>query len=979
MSGKADISAKVGVEGEQALSKALKEANAGLKTLAAEAKMVASSLDAETSAEQKAARQKEVLTKQIQAQKDKLKLLEEGLQKSTDKYGENDAKTQKWQASVYNAQTELNKLEAELKKTTTATDQMGNEVKDTDKQVDELGASMKDAGKESKNWADVMKGSLAAEAIKSGFTKLVDLAKQLAASLKEVAIGGAKVGDELVTQSQITGLSTDTLQEYNYMVGLVDVSVETITGSMTKMQKSMKAASKGSGEAYEAYKRLGVSVQNADGSFRDVEDVFNDVIAAMGHMEDETDRDTTAMTLMGKSAKELNPLIAAGTDKIEALRKEAHDTGYVMDTQTVKSLQKTRDAMDRLNKRTENLKNQFSAGMTAGVERFTAAMDKTLANPRVAESIDIISAGLGDLIGSFAELTAKVLPEFIKFFSNANTELALFSDEQLERSRRIKTDAKNWDILTQSYTDNAMAVIDSKKKNEELFQALKDVVDENGLVKKGNEEIAQQIVNELNEKLGLNIEVIDGVVQKWQEVQEEAQNAINAQTAAALISAGEEQYTEALKNKGQTTSDIIDITKDIREQEKAVAELNAKLAEEEEIARNLPGYYNKGEEFVGSYTATTRGELIDAQNTLNLLQGNLTDAQTQLNGYLVETGRYEAAQTALMEKNAEQAIDIMTRENGVAVLYNAERRKLSEQEFQELQDAYKHQLDVVQYYHDQRKAGNAAFRDEDVAAEEAYLLELQNAILKQGEDERNAKAATASWERATEVETTGALKTELEARKGYTLENYDWIKTQAEKTGEDSVTGMAQKMDENSDKMTTAGQTAGKKFTSGVTGEVGSEASKINAGSAAEPLGTALSDGLARGINIKTVTEKMRSTIEAAIQAGRLQAQVNSPSKRTKKIGKGLADGLVVGMDDETEEVKAAAQRMADAAVGNYENAGWTASGAPWTAPGASQYTTSIGGITLYVSGAGVQNVDQLADRVASKLTQQVRRAQRAR
>jgi hypothetical protein len=39
-------------------------------------------------------------------------------------------------------------------------------------------------------------------------------------------------------------------------------------------------------------------------------------------MENETERDALAMTILGKSAQELNPLIEAGADKMEELGKK---------------------------------------------------------------------------------------------------------------------------------------------------------------------------------------------------------------------------------------------------------------------------------------------------------------------------------------------------------------------------------------------------------------------------------------------------------------------------------------------------------------------------------------------------------------------------------------------------------------------------------------------------------------------------------
>ena len=56
---------------------------------------------------------------------------------------------------------------------------------------------------------------------------------------------------------------------------------------------------------------------NADGTLRDSEEVYWEIIEALGKVENETERDALAMALLGKSATDLNPLIEAGSEKME--------------------------------------------------------------------------------------------------------------------------------------------------------------------------------------------------------------------------------------------------------------------------------------------------------------------------------------------------------------------------------------------------------------------------------------------------------------------------------------------------------------------------------------------------------------------------------------------------------------------------------------------------------------------------------------
>lgn len=192
----------------------------------------------------------------------------------------------------------------------------------------------------------------AAKALTEKFAKAAkEIASELETVLKKLAgftSAGGDYADTVNTMSMTTGIATDTLQEYMYAAELIDVSVETLTGAMAKNEKAMSSAASGSKATAEVYKKLGVAVTNTDGSFRDSKTVFLEVIDALGKIENETERNTTAQTLLGKSCRELNPLILAGSETLKKYGEEAHKAGAVLDKDTLQAFQNFDDNMVKL-------------------------------------------------------------------------------------------------------------------------------------------------------------------------------------------------------------------------------------------------------------------------------------------------------------------------------------------------------------------------------------------------------------------------------------------------------------------------------------------------------------------------------------------------------------------------------------------------------------------------------------------------------
>ena len=161
-----------------------------------------------------------------------------------------------------------------------------------------------------------------------------------------VAAGGlvlktAESADELNTLSQKTGFSTDELQKFKYASEQVDVSMETITGAAAKMTKQLSSSE-------DKFKALGVQTRNQDGSMRAVNDIFYDTIAALGKIDNETERDIAAMNIFGKSANDLAGIIDDGGAALKSLGEEAQNLGVIIPEEDIQRANDLNDAIEKV-------------------------------------------------------------------------------------------------------------------------------------------------------------------------------------------------------------------------------------------------------------------------------------------------------------------------------------------------------------------------------------------------------------------------------------------------------------------------------------------------------------------------------------------------------------------------------------------------------------------------------------------------------
>lgn len=340
------------------LGKALNDVNKQIKTTDSALKEVNKALKLDPNNVELLAQKEALLNNQIAQTEEKLQLQKRAAEEAAVAL-KNGAITQEEYASLTAqlAQTEqkLNGLKNEAAGTADALKNAGTDAKSAGDEVKDAGDK---AGDSSANWAkfgDAAKVAceVAAAAIAAVSAAVIGAGK----ALVDCTVDAAAFADEVLTASSVTGMTNEEVQALQYSAELLDVSFDTISGSMARNIRSMESAASGTGDVAEAYAALGVSVTDSAGNLRDSESVYWEAIDALGTIEDRTERDTLAMELFGKSAQELNPLIEAGSEAVAEFSNEAEDAGYIMSGDTLEAFGEFDDQLQRLKVGTTAAKN----------------------------------------------------------------------------------------------------------------------------------------------------------------------------------------------------------------------------------------------------------------------------------------------------------------------------------------------------------------------------------------------------------------------------------------------------------------------------------------------------------------------------------------------------------------------------------------------------------------------------------------------
>ena len=443
---------------EQKYKQSIDQLNASIDVLDAQMRKVAAEYEDSADSADLMAKKNDILTQKIIQQANKVDLLESAFKNATEYYEIGAVETSRWEKELANAEAELYKMENQLKRNTEQMAKANEETGESAQSMGEIGDAAEDAGKGMGNLGDVVNGltsklgiqlpdsmktsmngmlqlDTTTVAVAGGFAAVAAAIVKAEKALISMTKEAASNADDLLTLASVTGTTTDSVQELNYMADLTDVSFDRIKDSLKETTNKMQEAATGTGDAYEAYKRLKVEITNTDGSLRSAQDVFYDTIDALGEMKNKTERDALAMDLMSESAQELNPLIDLGGEKMRAYAQEAHDMGYVLDNDALKSLQGVDDAYSRLQNTQEGVKNQLAAEFAPYLEEFYGDVTSgikyigdVLQQSGLVDSFGMLLETAGEIINPMDTLSNDKVPALTKALRPLSEVMAAIAD-----------------------------------------------------------------------------------------------------------------------------------------------------------------------------------------------------------------------------------------------------------------------------------------------------------------------------------------------------------------------------------------------------------------------------------------------------------------------------------------------------------------------------------------------------------------------
>lgn len=212
----------------------------------------------------------------------------------------------------------------------------------------------------------------------------------------------ASYGDFVDKTSQKVGMSSDSFQQWDYIMNLAGTSMSECSMGMKTLTNQIDNAKNGSEDAQAMFEQLNISLEDLETMSR--EDIWSATITGMQNLEDSTERAALANDLFGKSGQNMTPLFNMTNEELQEAIDNTEKYNMVMSEEAVKAAAAYQDSLTTLKASFKGLKTDLLSDFLPSV---TTVMD-----------------GLSEIFAGDSETGIGLLTEGITGFIDNLTDLA---------------------------------------------------------------------------------------------------------------------------------------------------------------------------------------------------------------------------------------------------------------------------------------------------------------------------------------------------------------------------------------------------------------------------------------------------------------------------------------------------------------------------------------------------------------------------
>ena len=188
--------------------------------------------------------------------------------------------------------------------------------------------------------------------------EVVNVGKFIASTTLQLVDYADKYGD----LSAKYDISTQSLQEFEYIASQNGATLESVLSTMTMMYNRAK-------EGDEVFDKLGISVKDTNGNMKSMVDLFWETKTAIDQVDNSGDQSALMLEAFGRNAMSLGEILRRDTGELRDMADKAHELGIVMSEEVIDSAGAFNDMLDEMKLRGQSAFAEFFMGAEGSSEK----------------------------------------------------------------------------------------------------------------------------------------------------------------------------------------------------------------------------------------------------------------------------------------------------------------------------------------------------------------------------------------------------------------------------------------------------------------------------------------------------------------------------------------------------------------------------------------------------------------------------------
>ena len=197
-----------------------------------------------------------------------------------------------------------------------------------------------------------------AKGIVRGITGAIRIVTRLGQAVWREAMTISKGLDEVAKMSVRVGESARAMTEYRLVTELTGTSMSALAVGLRTGSRNLADYRQGTGEAKDAFEKLGITQQMANEEIKNGSDLLEVVADRLHLLKDEAEKTAVVQEIFGRSGTELRPVLNMQAEGIRRVRQEARALGISFDDIELGKVEALNDEISRVELAIRGLKER---------------------------------------------------------------------------------------------------------------------------------------------------------------------------------------------------------------------------------------------------------------------------------------------------------------------------------------------------------------------------------------------------------------------------------------------------------------------------------------------------------------------------------------------------------------------------------------------------------------------------------------------